>query len=204
MIPFRSMIRRALAVSLLLLTAPAWAADKAERPRLVLGAEAPAAGDKRVELYAANGISLGAVSGTATLQPLSFAAPGTNPGKAGDRLALGGYAGYAADAFRLGSSFRNDGAYSLADLSAAYDTSVFGMMGTTALTVGAGFTRNQEFSLTPHTGNDLSVSLSWTREVTPSLSFGTMAGTSRPLSSSDSQPSPTRNFTVGAGLGLKF
>lgn len=156
----------------------------------------PGAAEVRTELFRRGGVSLGALSDSA-------------PSDTGaDRLALGGYAAYGFSDYRLSSSLKGDGDRVAADLSAAYRSP---MDGTAAVTLGYERARPSAFSLNPsqrdlagyegyRPSGDLSVSLSWSHDVTPGLTLGGSAGAVR--GGEDGEGGP--GFRLGAGVGYKF
>ncbi|MBI5164456.1 MAG: hypothetical protein HY985_11200 [Magnetospirillum sp.] len=145
---------------------------------------------------------------------LSFGAVGEAPSldSAGGGLALGGYVAYALDGGSLAGSLKGDRQGLSADLSATHS----GAFGTAALTLGYEWARGgQGFSPNlSHTGlvaidpvrrpdNDFSLSLSFTRDITPSLSFGGFGAA--PRSTGGGGPSqPESDLRFGAGVGVKF
>lgn len=192
----------------LLAAAPACAGD-AGRPRLVPGSGSlslPSFGnDDRAEFLSSGGFSLGALSA-----PLGGAgAAGTGGG--GDGLAVGGYATYGTDWLRLSSSLRGGQGTGAADLTASQQVAPWGVEGVAAINLGYQWTQVGSFSLNPAQlgvssgnlgqANDLSLSLSFTHDLTPAFSMGGFAAASRG-EDSDSQNNAGLHF--GAGLELKF
>ncbi|MCA1909405.1 MAG: hypothetical protein LDL39_13680 [Magnetospirillum sp.] len=195
---------RHLALTAVLLTVamPAWAGDSV-RPRLVPGGSGLAlpsfGGENRSEAYATGSFSLGAVSA-----PMG----GGNAAAAGDGLSLGGYAAYGLDWMNLSSSVKSGGGLGVADLTASRSVSPWGMDGIAALSLGYQWTQVGGFSLnpaqmgvSPGDANDLSLSLSFTHDVTPSFSMGGFAAASR---GEDAASQPNSGLHFGAGLELKF
>lgn len=180
----------------LIAASPAWAAEQ-PRPRLVTGSVAllPSAAATRGELFATGGFSLGSV-----VAPVAHA----------DTTATGAYAAYTFDTLRLSSSLKGDGAASMADLTAAYSGALMGLDGTAALSLGYEWARPSAFSLNPvhnplmgdfaRSANDLSLSLSFTHAVNPSLSLGGFAAATR----TEEDQAATAGFRLGAGLGWRF
>lgn len=132
-------------------------------------------------------------------------------------LAVGGYVSYGlgGDAL-LSSSFRSDGTRTHADLTAAYHTGWFGADSTAALSLGARWDRPMTgFSLNPAqpaalalspldsfggSRSDVSVGLTLTHQITPSLSLGGVAQASQPTDGGDTGS----GLLFGAGMGLRF
>lgn len=178
----------------------AWAADPSAGVQLVPGGldlSAPVV-ERQTELLSLGGLSLGTV-----------AAPSANPS---ERLALGGYLAYAIDTYRLSTTLRNQDIGRSADLSAAYRGDVLGSIGVAALHLGmewqdtpAIFSPNPDLSsfsvLAPYSKPGVSLSLSWSQDITPNLSLGGFAGASR---STVPQDDGQAYFRIGAGLGIKF
>lgn len=198
------MIRFVSACCLSLLAAfPAMAG---ERPRLVAGGVdlsqpdtlAGRGNEVRTEVLSLGRFSLGAVS----------EAPAA--GAVTERMALGGFAAYSFDDVKLATSLKGDAGGMGADLSAAYDGSVMGIDGTTAVKLGYEWARPSTFSLNPsqpgyeayRPAGDLSLSLSWTHDVTPSLSFSGFAAATR--TRDDDSVGYEPGFRLGAGLGYRF
>lgn len=191
--------RLALTGLCLLAVSPAWAEEA--RPRLVVGGMTLKGADTRVELLGgAEGFSAGAVSGE-------------SGGESG-RMALGGYAAYAFDKVRVSSSLTGDSDKTVADFSAAY--AGFGPDSVAAFRLGYELGRAQAFSINPAqagmpafsggydpTANvgDLSLTLSFTHDVTPSLSLGGFAAASR---QDGEHSAPEKDLRFGAGVGYKF
>lgn len=190
-----SIVALVLAASALGSAVPAAAAD---RPRLVLGG---LGNEVRTDLHTLGAARIGAVAEATSAMMLS--------GR--DRLALGGYVAYDLNDYRFTSSLRGGEGSMTADLSASTATPVLGVAGVTQLRLGADWTRPQAFSLNASQpalagfdgygpSGDLSLSLSWTRDITPGLSLGGVAAATRPLST----VSETGGFVLGAGLGYRF
>lgn len=202
------MLRRlALTSMCLLAAAPAWAGD-AVRPRLVPGSGALAlpsfaGAETKTEVLSTGGFSLGTLSA-----PMGGQAASPAPGEG---LALGGYAFYGNGWMRLSSSLKGDQAGGLADLTASQPVAPLGLEGIAALSLGYQWTQVGGFSLNPAQvgisngglgqANDLSLSLSFTHEVTPSFSLGGFAAASR---GEDVDNQPNAGLHFGAGLELKF
>ncbi len=179
----------------LLAAAPAFAGEVDSPPHLALGGFDLGMVERRAELLGSGGLSLGTVS-----------APGAD-----GRLAVGGYLAYALRNTLLSSSLRGDGLGNGADLSAAYSGGLLGTGSTTALRLGYDWAPPATFSITPGQPaydlldtprQALSLSLSWSHDLTPALSLGGFAGASRfqPTPEADSQS----DLHVGAKLGVKF
>jgi len=192
----------ALTAALLIAATPVWAGD-AVRPRLVPGGAGLAlpsfAGDSKSEVYSTGGFSLGAVSA-----PMG----GGGSAATGEGLALGGYAAYGLDWMNLSSSVKSGGGLGMADLTASRSVSPLGVDGIAALSLGYQWTQVGGFSLnpaqmgvSPGDANDLSLSLSFTHDVTPSFSMGGFAAASR---GEDAASQPNSGLHFGAGLELKF
>lgn len=193
------MLKRSLLTLACVLAAhPVWAGEA--RPRLVVGGMNLAQSELRTELYTAkNGFSAGAASEAATAER--------------GRMALGGYTAYAFQDFKLSTSLKGAGDLSVSDFSAAYT----GFPDSTAaLRLGYEWGNTQAFSVNPaqaglsafaggydahRTVGDLSMTLSFTHDVTPSLSFGGFAAAAR---SKDDERSFENSLRFGAGLGYKF
>ena len=203
----KAMIRNLAALCLCLLTAAPVRADEVVRPRLVPGGGSiglPAlGGENKVEVYSIGGFSLGSVS--APVPPPSVGSAVI------DGMAVGGYAAYSSDWGRLSSSLKSGGGTGIADFTASQQVSPLGMKGLAALSLGYQWTQAGGFSLNPAQmgvssgalgeANDLSLSLSFTHDLTPSFSLGGFAAASRG-EDADSQPNAGLHF--GAGLELKF
>ena len=190
--------RSTLTVACLLAAHCAWAEEA--RPRLVVGGMNLAQPEVRTELYAGKGgFSLGAASEPATAER--------------GRMALGGYAAYAFQDIKLSSSLKGAGESSLADFSAAYTGFADS---TAALRLGYEWGNTQAFSVNPaqaglsaFTGaydpnrpvGDLTMTLSFTHDVTPSLSLGGFAAATRGKEDDRARES---GLHFGAGLGYKF
>lgn len=190
----------------LMVSVPAWGGDSV-RPRLVPGSGSlglPSfSADTKTDVLSTGGFSLGTLSAPAAAQ--------TGDADAAEGLSLGGYASYGADWLRLSSSIKGGQGSGSADLTASQPVSPWGVDGTAALSLGYQWTQVGGFSLNPAQlgvtagawgqANDLSLSLSFTHDVTPSFSMGGFAAASRG-ESADNQPSSGLHF--GAGLELKF
>lgn len=193
------MLKRVLPTLCLLAALPAWAEEA--RPRLVAGGMNLSQSDIRLELYSAkNGFSVGATSDGASAER--------------GRMALGGYAAYAFSDVKLSSSLKGGADTSVADFSAAYTG--FGPDSTAAFRLGYEWGSTPAFSVNPaqlglsafagaydpnRSVGDLSMTLSFTHEFTPSLSFGGFASAVR---KDDDRSPPENSLRVGAGLGYKF
>lgn len=179
----------------LLAATPALAGEVESRPQLTLGGYDIGMVERRAEVLGSGGLSLGTVS---TPRP-------------DGHLAAGGYLAYALGDTQLSSSLSGNGLSSSANLSAAYSGSVLGTGGLALLRLGYDWAHPGIFS--PNTSqpsydlldppySNLSLSLSWTHDVTPSLSLGGFAAATR------SQPTPEADtqsdIHVGAGVGVKF
>lgn len=190
--------RSALVLACLLAAHSAWAGEA--RPRLVVGGMNLSQPELRTELFAAkNGFSAGAVSDTSAPER--------------GRMALGGYTAYAFKDFQLATALKG-GDTSSAEFSAAYTG--FGADSTAAFRFGYEWGNVQSFSVNPaqvglsaftsgydanRSVGDLSMTLSFTHDVTPSLSFGGFAAASR---KDDERTAPENSLRFGAGLGYKF
>jgi hypothetical protein len=193
------MLKRLALICLCLLpTLPAWAGEA--RPRLVVGGMNLNGGALQTELYSTKGgFSAGAVSDSS--------------GNSG-RMALGGYASYAFPDVTVKSSLRGDGDTTIADFSAAY--AGFGPDSVAAFRLGYELGRAQAFSVNPaqaglsafsgaydpsRSVGDLSLTLSFTHDVTPSLSLGGFAAAGR---QEGEHTAPENSLRFGAGVGYKF
>lgn len=190
--------RSLLTVACLFAAHAGWAEEA--RPRLVVGGMNLAQPEVRTELYAAKGgFSAGAASEPATAER--------------GRMALGGYAAYAFQDVKLSTSLKGAGESSVADFSAAYTGFADS---TAALRLGYEWGNTQAFSVNPaqaglsaFTGaydanrsvGDLSMTLSFTHDVTPSLSLGGFAAATR---SKEDERNTENSLRFGAGLGYKF
>lgn len=194
------MLTRTAALTLLCVISAAPALGEDVRPRLVVGGLNLAAPEVRTELYANGGFSAGSVSDNGSDR---------NP----DRMALGGYTAYSFQDLKLSSSLMGDAGASSANFSAAYTG--FGMDSVAAFRLGYEWGKTQSFSLNPaqagvsaFSGNydptrpvgDLSLTLSFTRDITPSLSFGGFAAATH----KDDDTSSENVLRFGAGVGYKF
>ncbi|CAA7612821.1 hypothetical protein [Magnetospirillum sp. UT-4] len=196
-------MRTLVAVALLLAAAAPAFAGEPGRSRLVAGGIDPldTAGGTRAELLTAGPFSFGAQSDATA-----------------GHMALGGFVAYAVqDTLSLSSSLMSapsGQAYTAsADIVAAYSGGLLGLDGTTALrlgydwaTTGGTFSPNLQHSVLGDAGyhpaaGDLSLSLSFTHPVTPSLSLGGFAAASRAEYESGAGES---DFRLGAGLGVRF
>ena len=189
----------ALTLLCLFAAAPAWA--DGTRPRLVVGGMNLGQPDVQVELVnTKSGFSAGAVSDGA--------------GAERGRMALGGYAAYVFHDVTLTSSLRGDRDIAIADFSAAY--AGFGPDSKAAFRLGYELGRTQAFSVNPAQAGlsafssgyepgrvvgDLSLTLSFTHEITPSLSLGGFAAASR---TEEEHAIPENSLRFGAGLGYRF
>lgn len=194
--------RFAFVVSCILVAAPA-VAGEAARPRLVAGGMDLSQPDLRTELFAKGAFSAGAVSDT-------------TPAEQGrERMALGGYAAYAFRDVNLSSSFKGDSFASIADFSASYLGGIMGVDGVAAAKLGYQWGKQQAFSVNPAQAGlsafsggydpsrpvgDLSLTLSFTHDVTPSLSLGGFAAATR----KDAESETPSGLRFGAGVGYKF
>jgi hypothetical protein len=189
-------MRRFCAVlACLVASAPAFAGEQDSPPRLAVGGFDLGMAERRAELLGSGPLSLGTVS-----------AP-----RADGHLAVGGYLAYVLGDARLSSSLTGDGLGNSADLSAAYSGALLGTPGVTALKLGydwggpATFSLNTSqpsYDLLDPARSSLSLSLSWSHDVTPGLSLGGFATARR------AQPIPDQagqsDIHVGAGVGVKF
>lgn len=190
----------------LLIAAPAWGQDGV-RPRLVPGGGGlglPGLADEgKTALLSAGGFSLG----TLAVPTLPVAAARS----AIDGLALGGYAAYSADWLRLSSSLTGGNGVGAADMTAAQAVAPWGFDGVAALSLGYQWTQANAFSLNPAQmgvsasnlgqASDLSLSLSFTHDVTPSFALGGFAAASH---GEEDGREPNNGIHFGAGLELKF
>lgn len=196
----RVMLKRfAIVVASILVAAPAVAGDVA-RPRLVAGGMDLSQPELRTELFANGAFSAGAASDASSADH--------------GRMALGGYAAYAFRDLNLSSSFKGDTFMSAADFSASYLGGIMGVDGVAAMKLGYQWGK-QAFSVNPaqagrsaFTGGydpsrpvgDLSLTLSFTHDVTPSLSLGGFAAATR----KDDEQQTESSLRFGAGVGYKF
>lgn len=195
-------MRRVLSCVLLALLASA-PAIAGERPRLVAGGLTPRTDtarfggtDATAEVYATGGLRVGALVDSTP-----------SGGSAPDRMAFGGYAGYALDGFGIASSLKGDATASAAELAASYAAGV----GTTAVTLGYEWAgRPSAFSLNPLAPaaqdpmrplSDLSLSVSYSHDLSSSVSLGGFAAASR---SEYEDRTTQQGFRLGAGFGLRF
>lgn len=188
---FRTIVFSALCLAA---AAPAFAQDQ---PRLVTGGLMPAARfsgpDVKAPLVSAGGLTLGALADST---PVSEDA---------SRLAGGGYVAYAIDKISLTSSARGDATASGLDLGASYA----GTAGTAAVKLGYEWAgRPSSFSPNPmqmapviEPASDLSLTLSFTHDITPSLQMGGFAAATR---SEYEDRTTQQGFKLGAGMGLRF
>lgn len=190
--------RSLLTVACLLAAHPVWAEEA--RPRLVVGGMPLVQPELRTELYAGkNGFSAGADSEAATPER--------------GRMALGGYTAYAFQDVTLSSSLKGAGDTSVADFAAAYTGFTDS---TAALRLGYEWGNTQAFSVNPAQAGlsafaggydanrnvgDLSMTLSFTHDVTPSLSFGGFAAATR---GKEDEHTSENSLRFGAGLGYRF
>lgn len=194
--------RFAFVVSCILAAAPA-VAGEAGRPRLVAGGMDMSQPEQRTELFATGGFAAGAVSDTTP----------TEHGR--ERMALGGYAAYAFRDLNLSTSFKGDSFASAADFSASYLGGIMGVDGIASVKLGYEWGKQQAFSVNPaqaglsafsntydagQSVGDLSLTLSFTHDVTPSLSLGGFAAATR----KDDERAPESGLRFGAGVGYKF
>lgn len=193
------MVTRLLFATVCLFAASsAWAEEA--RPRLVAGGMSLSGSELRTELYGHKGFSAGAVSDGA--------------GAERGRMALGGYAAYAFSDVRLSSSLMGDRDTTIADFSAAY--AGFGPDSVAAFRLGYELGRSQAFSVNPAQAGlsafsggydpsrpvgDLSLTLSFTHDVTPALSLGGFAAAGR---TEEEHSAPENSLRFGAGVGYKF
>lgn len=199
------MLFRAVLLALCgLAVTPAFAGEVA-RPRLVVGGMNLSQPEIRNEMFSAGGFSAGVVSDTATAD------------RGGDRLAVGGYAAYAFSDLQLSSSLKGDADMSAADFGASYTGGVLGFEGIAAFRLGYEWGGTpQAFSINPaqiglsafngaydptRTLGDLSLTLSFSHDITPGVSLGGFAAASR--AGEEGQPAES-SLRFGAGLGLKF
>lgn len=180
---------------------PAFAGDKVQpRPRLVTGSvELMRPTETRAELFATGGFSLGALTSTPPADARTEA------------MALGGYAAYSLESLHISSSLKGDAIGSAADFTASYAGGLMGVDGVAAVTLGYEWTGPSAFSVNPmqnpllateslRPNSDLSLSLSFTHSVNPSLSLGGFAAATR----SEEDQAATSGFRLGAGLGVRF
>jgi hypothetical protein len=192
-----------ICLTALCLTFAASAFAEEARPRLVAGGMNLARPEIGTELYAKGGFSAGAVS------------DGGAGERGHERMALGGYAAYAFQDLKLSSSLKGDSQASAANLSAAYTG--FGANSVAAFRLGYDWGHTQAFSVNPAQAglsafsggydpsrpvSDLSLTLSFSRDVTPSLSFGGFAAATHGDDAVDGSHENALRF--GAGLGVKF
>ena len=207
-----------LTVALLMLAGqallfPAWANEVP----LVPGGMDIVQGSQQTPIITSQKFSVGTLSPIAPAfnQNVPSLPPISNTGTMFDKLALGGYVTYAMDSYSLSSAIRNRDSITGTDFSAHYPGSVFGLQGTTALTLGvdwhhptALFSPNSQTSIwdtfeTANTG--VSLSLSWNHAITPSLYLGGFASAQRSAPQmEDLLPQPNTAFKLGAGMGVKF
>lgn len=193
------MLKRLLPILCVLATSPVWAEEA--RPRLVVGGMNLSQPDLRAELYATKG---------------GFSAGAASDGVSAERgrMALGGYAAYAFQDVKLSSSLKGAGDTSVADFSAAYTG--FGADSTAAFRLGYEWGNTSAFSVNPAQAGlsafsgaydpnrpvgDLSMTLSFTHDFTPSFSAGGFAAAIR---KDDERSQPENSLSIGAGLGYKF
>ncbi|MBX9634431.1 MAG: hypothetical protein K2X44_05555 [Magnetospirillum sp.] len=199
----RVMLKRfAFVVTCILVAAPAVAGESA-RPRLVAGGMDLSQPETRAELFSKGSFSAGAVSDSTP----------TEHGR--ERMALGGYAAYAFRDMNLSSSLKGDSFASAADLSASYLGGIMGVDGVASVKLGYQWGRQQAFSVNPAQAGrsafsggydvgqpmgDLSLTFSFTHDVTPSLSLGGFAAATRKDDEREVEP----GLRFGAGVGYKF
>ncbi|MBC7905627.1 MAG: hypothetical protein H7Y60_02635 [Rhodospirillaceae bacterium] len=194
--------RFAFVVSCILVAAPA-VAGEAARPRLVAGGMDLSQPELRTELFTKGAFSAGAVADSTP----------TEHGR--ERMALGGYAAYAFRDLKFSSSLKGDSVASSADFSASYLGGVMGVDGIASAKLGYQWGKQQAFSVNPAQAGlsafsgsydpsrpvgDLSLTLSFTHDVTPSLSLGGFAAATR----KDDDREPESGLRFGAGVGYKF
>lgn len=199
------MLMRVLAPVLCALAAAPALAGEPARPRLVVGGMDLSQPEIRNELFSAGNFSAGAVSG-------SSAAADRNGG-----LTMGGYAAYAFRDLQFSSSVKGNAEASAADFGASYVGDVMGVTGIAAFRLGYEWgAMPLAFSVNPaqaglsafngaydptRPASDLSLTLSFTHDVTPSLSLGGFAAAGR--QEEEGQPVES-SLRFGAGVGLKF
>lgn len=204
------------------LTVAAGAAeDGAAHPRLVPGGVDLMQGDKRTEIIAAKGLSIGTMTPLTTLtSPLALTSPIMTPQTAmsqplgSEKLAAGGYVAYSFDSMALSSTLRTRNTTASADFSALYSAADIGIPGTAALTLGYDWQRPSTFSLNTHapgidtfdpSPHGTSLSLSWNNAITPSLYLGGYASAIHATPAPDDISTYNGNaFRLGASLGVKF
>lgn len=187
-------MRRCLPLLLMccLSAAPVRAAeDDAARPRLVTGGMGRA---QQTELASFGAASLGTLN--------------DGWGAAG-RMALGGYAAYAFQDGMVQSALQRGPQGGTAHMTASYMGQVLGIDGVASVRLGYDWVQGNDpggFSLNPAQtalselgGSDMSLTLSFTHDVSPLVSLGGYAATWRGDDGHD--PSALR---IGAGMGLKF
>lgn len=188
------MLRTFCAALLCSAAAPAFAG---ELPRLVPGAtgsaafaewRTQAAAPVTAEMYAHNGLRLGAMVAPVPGEPVSG---GTG---------VGGFASYNLNSFTLGSSLRSGDDAGIADLSASYAAD----FGTTILTLGygwSGFTPSPQIVDSQIPAASLSLGIGFQSDLSSALQLGGYAAAIR----SQYEDRPTQQgFRVGATLGWRF
>lgn len=186
-----------------LAAAPAFAGEAA-RPRLVVGGMDLSQPEIRNEVFEAGAFSAGTVSGTTSE-------------RSGERMVMGGYTAYAFRDLQFSSSLKGNSAISAADFGASYDGGIMGVEGIAAFRLGYEWgAMPLAFSVNPaqnglsafgasydptRPASDLSLTFSFTHEVTPALSLGGFAAAGR--QGEEGQP-PESSLRFGAGVGLKF
>jgi hypothetical protein len=198
------LIRAALLALCGLAAAPAFAGE-APRPRLVVGGIDLSQPEIRNEMFEAGAFSAGTVSGTASE-------------RGGERaMVMGGYAAYAFRDLQFSSSLKGNSSVSSADFGASYDGTVMGVEGIAAFRLGYEWgAMPLAFSVNPAQSglsafgpgydptrptSDLSLTFSFTHEVTPALSLGGFATAGR---QGEEGQQPESSLRFGAGVGLKF
>jgi|GEM_PF-2862150 hypothetical protein len=198
------LMRAVLLVLCGLASAPAFAGEAA-RPRLVVGGMDLSHPEIRNEMFAAGDFSAGSVSGMSVM-------PDRNGG-----LIMGGYAAYAFHDLQFSSSLKGNSSVSAADFGASYDGGILGLEGIAAFRLGYEWgALPQAFSVNPAQAglsdldgiydptrpvSDLSLTFSFTHDVTPALSLGGFAAAGR--QGEDGQE-PESSLRFGAGVGVKF
>lgn len=187
-----------------LLASPAIAGE-IKKPRLVAGGMNLSQSAEQAELFNSGDFSAGAIADA----PLSS-------DKAPDRMVMGGYAAYAFRDLQISSSLKGDSLGSIADFGASYHGEVLGVNGVTSLRLG--YEWNKPLAFSPNAtqlgmsayseGNDptrsaadMSLTLSFTHDITPSFSLGGFAAATR---TDEEGQQPANDLRFGAGLGLKF
>lgn len=124
---------------------------------------------------------------------------------------MGGYLAYSLSDYSLDAKWRDDGVGgSAGGVGASYGASLGGATAY-AVRVGAGWGEAGSFS--PNAvahgesgiNSEVNVSVSLTHAITPNMYLNGMAGAARPLGSQDpSIDAGSRDYRIGAGLGLRF